>query len=107
MVSNAPPPRPTDPTTGQTLGQPAGTQPGTLQLQQSKQRRRVPAKLITAIVVIGVAVWFILANRQKADIKLWVHTVSASMWVVLLVTFVVGMLFGYFLRRRRPRSKRE
>jgi len=107
MVSNAPPPRPTDTTTGQPLGESTGTQTGTLELQKSRQRRRVPAKLVTTLVVIGIAVWFIVANRQKAQIRLWVPTVSASMWIVLLVTFVVGALFGYFMRRRRPRSSKR
>ncbi|HKE65477.1 MAG TPA: LapA family protein [Micromonosporaceae bacterium] len=105
MVSNAPPPRPTDPTTTQPFGQTTDFSTGAVQRQQ-RTRRRVPGKLIVGLVVFAIALWFILANRQDANIRFWVHTVSAPVWLVLLVTFVVGIAFGFFLRRRRPKGSR-
>ena len=106
MVSNAPPPRPTEATTTQPFGQTDLTG-GAVQQRQQTKRRRVPGKLIAGVIVFAIALWFILANRQHADIRLWVHTVSAPVWLVLLVTFVVGILVGMFVRRWRPKARKD
>ncbi|HEY7173288.1 MAG TPA: LapA family protein [Micromonosporaceae bacterium] len=106
MVSNAPPPRPTDATNTQPLGQTDLTG-GAVEQRQQVKHRRVPGKLIVGVIVFAAALWFILANRQHADIRLWIPTVSAPVWLVLLVTFVVGILFGLVLRRRRPKGRRD
>jgi len=59
------------------------------------------------ILILAAAAWFILANTQDVKIRLWVPTVSAPMWLVLLVTFVAGMLLGLITPRlvRRRRTK--
>ena len=114
MVTNGPQPRPTDPTAGQTLSQPYGqqtTQPtglaptGTTPMQQPKKRVRVPGKVIVGAIVLAIAIWFIAVNSQDVHVKLWVHTVSAPMWLVLVVTLAVGMLLGLLAARRRRRKK--
>jgi len=63
--------------------------------------------VIVTIVILAAALWFIFANTQDVKIRLWVPTVSAPMWLVLLVTFVVGMLLGLITPRlvRRRRTK--
>jgi uncharacterized integral membrane protein len=62
---------------------------------------RIRPKAILAVVIIAATVWFVLVNSQRASIKLWVHTVSAPVWIVLLCTFAAGMILGFLLRRRR------
>lgn len=66
---------------------------------------RIPPKLILAVVIIAAVLWFVLVNNQRGEIKLWVHTVHAPMWLVLLCTFAAGIIAGWLLgrRRRRPR----
>jgi lipopolysaccharide assembly protein A len=61
----------------------------------------VSPKLITAAVIVVAAVWFILVNKERVDIYLWVPKVTAPMWLVLLLTFVAGLVTGLLLRRRR------
>ncbi|HEY9482301.1 MAG TPA: LapA family protein [Micromonosporaceae bacterium] len=110
MVSNAPPPRPSDPPAGQAFGTSTGLPPtgttGAVE-PQPRPRRGVPARLIVMILILAAAAWFILANTQDVKIRLWVPTVSAPMWLVLLVTFVAGMLLGLITPRlvRRRRTK--
>ena len=109
MVSNAPQPRPTDPPAGQSFGEPTGlTSTGVVQQQQQQKRRtRVPAKLVFVAVILAAAIWFILVNRQDTKIKLWVPTVTAPIWLVLLATFIAGILLGLAMPRlmRRRRAK--
>ncbi|HEY2793478.1 MAG TPA: LapA family protein [Micromonosporaceae bacterium] len=69
----------------------------------AKPRRRVPAKAIAILVILAIVLWFALANTNDTDIKLWVKTVSAPVWLVLLCTFAVGVITGFLLRRRRRR----
>ncbi|HZD97527.1 MAG TPA: LapA family protein [Micromonosporaceae bacterium] len=113
MASNAPPPRPSDPPAGQSFGTSTGLPPtgttGAIEPQaRPKRRARVPAKVILTLLILGAALWFIFANTQDVKIRLWVPTVSGPMWLVLLVTFVVGMLLGLLtprlMRRRRTKA---
>ncbi|MEU7181328.1 MULTISPECIES: LapA family protein [Streptomyces] len=56
------------------------------------------------LVVLAVAgVWFIAGNTQSVRIRLWVPTVWAPLWLVLAITAVVALAFGWFLHRRRSR----
>ncbi|MFF2922135.1 LapA family protein [Streptomyces celluloflavus] len=56
------------------------------------------------LVVLAVAgVWFIAGNTQSVRIRLWVPTVWAPLWLVLAITAVVALAFGWLLHRRRSR----
>lgn len=59
---------------------------------------------IAAIVV--AAVWFILVNRHTASIYLWVPKVQAPMWLVILITFVGGLLTGVLVPRRGGKKQK-
>jgi uncharacterized integral membrane protein len=113
MVSNAPPPRPSDPPAGQAFGTSTGLPPtgttGAVEPQARPKRGvRVPPRMIVSLLILAAALWFIFANTQDVKIRLWVPTVSAPMWLVLLVTFAVGMLLGLvtprLMRRRRTKA---
>ena len=61
-------------------------------------------RTIGALVILVAAVWFILVNRETVRIRLWIPTVLAPMWLVLLITFCAGVLTGLLvLRGRRQR----
>jgi uncharacterized integral membrane protein len=71
---------------------------------KSARRRRIPPKLIVALVILVIVLWFAFANTNDAKIKLWVHDVRAPVWLVLLCTFAAGVITGWLLRRRRKPS---
>ncbi len=67
---------------------------------------KITSKTITVLVIVVAAVWFILVNTQKVSIYLWVPKITASLWLVLLITFASGLITGLLLRRRGGRSTR-
>ncbi|MGH3246518.1 MAG: LapA family protein [Trebonia sp.] len=48
--------------------------------------------------------WFIVVNRGRVSIYLWVPKVTAPLWLVLLITFAAGALTGLLVRRAKKRS---
>src|SRR5215204_1920785 len=96
MASYTPPPGQDQPT--------PVTQPGA---QPPKQRGvRVSPKGILILLLLAIALWFVFANTGDTEIKLWVKTVTAPLWLVLLCTFVVGMITGWLVHRRRTAGTR-
>jgi len=83
------------PTAERTEGHRAARRPGI----------RISPKLITAVVIVAAAVWFILVNKSRVDIYLWVPKLTAPMWLVLLLTFAGGLLTGLLLRRNRRQDQ--
>ena len=61
---------------------------------------KITSKTITILVILVAAIWFILVNTQRVSIYLWVPKVTAPLWLVLVITFAVGLLAGLLLRRR-------
>ncbi|GAA2096509.1 hypothetical protein GCM10009759_25810 [Kitasatospora saccharophila] len=58
-----------------------------------------------AFLILGVlAIWFIAANTASVQIRLWIPTVTLPLWLVLLVTLLVGAALGWLLVRRRARG---
>jgi uncharacterized integral membrane protein len=73
----------------------------------AKRSGLLSPKLIGAVLIIAAAVWFILANTAKAHIRLWIPTVTAPMWLVLLVTFVGGLVTGILMQRRTKKQQQQ
>ncbi|MGW2088260.1 LapA family protein [Streptomyces sp. NPDC001880] len=65
--------------------------------------RNVRVRTIGAVVLAGLAIWFIAANTGSVRIRLWIPTVTLPLWAVLAVTLVAGMVLGGYLFRRRGR----
>jgi LPXTG-motif cell wall-anchored protein len=63
--------------------------------------RRIPPKAIVGLVIAAAVIWFAFANTRETGITFWVKTLTAPMWLVLLGTFLAGLLTGWLLRRRR------
>ena len=61
----------------------------------------VTSKRVTILVIVVAAIWFIVANTGSVSIHLWVPSVTAPLWVVLLITFAGGLITGLLLRRNR------
>jgi uncharacterized integral membrane protein len=59
------------------------------------------AKLIPALILVGVLVVFCLANTQKVTVDFLATETEAPLILVLVVTAVVGALLGALLRFSR------
>lgn len=62
---------------------------------------RISPNQWVAIILTALVVVFIAANRHRVDIEFLLMTIRSPMWLVLLVTFVIGWLAGLLTRRRR------
>lgn len=67
----------------------------------STKRRRVPVKLIVALVLVALAIVFIVQNRQETNIYLLLWTISGPLWSALTGVLVFGGVAGFLLVRRR------
>ena len=68
--------------------------------------RLATPKAFLGMLLTAAAVWFIIANNGHVRIHLWVTWVSARMWLVLLITFLAGMVVGFLFSRRRAKQRR-
>jgi lipopolysaccharide assembly protein A len=63
--------------------------------------RRVAMRYWVALILVALAALFVAQNRERVRVHvLWV-TVESPMWSILVIIFVVGLLIGQLLRRRR------
>lgn len=62
-------------------------------------------RLITAGVILALAVWFILANTEEVGVKLWLVRVETPMWIMITVVFLAGWAVGALLRRRSAKKR--
>ncbi|WP_411140214.1 LapA family protein [Streptomyces sp. x-80] len=63
----------------------------------------ITSRAVGLVVLAVAAVWFIAGNTQSVRIRLWVPTVWAPLWLVLAITAVVAVAFGWYLGRRGSR----
>lgn len=73
-------------------------------------RRSLLAKVSTgqwlALVFVVLALIFVLSNRRRVDIEFLLVTVTSPMWLILLIMFVIGLLSGALLMRKKGRAPR-
>lgn len=62
------------------------------------------ARQTLAAVVAVVALVFILQNTDEVTVDAFTVTLTAPLWLVLGGLFVLGVLVGMLLQRRRSRS---
>ncbi len=64
-------------------------------------------KAIGAVVAVIMLVWFIAANSQQVQVTWWVFDTSTSLFVVILISALLGAGITYFLTRVRHRTSRD
>lgn len=57
-----------------------------------------------AVVIVAVAAVFILQNTDRVTIELFPVNVDAPLWLVLTGMFIVGLVVGALVGRRRAGS---
>ena len=60
-------------------------------------------KFIISIILLVIVVLFVLQNTQVVEVQLLFWTVSMSRALMLLGTFLIGIITGLLLRR--PKHK--
>ncbi|MFC5952922.1 DUF1049 domain-containing protein [Pseudonocardia lutea] len=73
----------------------------TTQRPAGRARRTVSPRLVVALVVMVLALVFVLQNRGPVNVYLFTLTLSAPLWLLLVVMIAVGLLVGVVVTRRR------
>jgi lipopolysaccharide assembly protein A len=68
-----------------------------------RRARRLRVRHWLAIILIVLAAIFVVQNTVRHEIHLLWVTVEAATWLVLIVIFLVGVMTGALLGRRRRR----
>ncbi|WNI18615.1 DUF1049 domain-containing protein [Actinacidiphila sp. ITFR-21] len=69
-------------------------------------RELVTAGRIAVLVLTALALIFIFENTRRIRIRLVIPEVTMRLWAALLITFVVGLLCGAYLRFLARRTRR-
>ena len=64
-------------------------------------RRRMSPRQILVLVIVVLAALFIVLNRDPVQIRFFTLTVTASLWLLLVVMLVLGAIVGVLVGRRR------
>ncbi|AVZ76255.1 DUF1049 domain-containing protein [Streptomyces lunaelactis] len=64
--------------------------------------RFTPARIIVIVIAI-LAVVFIFENTRHVKVRLLIPEVTMPLYLSFLAMFVIGVLCGWFLFRRRAR----
>jgi uncharacterized integral membrane protein len=68
-----------------------------------RDRRDELTRIGIIVVVLGLLVWFALANDQHVSVDFLVTTHSARLIVVIVISAVLGAIAGQLVARRRRR----
>ncbi|MCV7202220.1 DUF1049 domain-containing protein [Mycolicibacterium peregrinum] len=69
--------------------------------ETARPARRPALRYWVALILVALAAIFVAQNRDRVGVHvLWV-TVESPMWFILVIIFVMGLLIGLLLRRRR------
>lgn len=72
-----------------------------------KRKSRVKIKLIVAAALAVLMVLFILSNSQSVEVSYMTVDGRAPLWVVLVVTALVGGLLGQALEATLRKARRD
>ena len=80
-----------------------------LPLQESSDGpdRRLIARLVVALVVVVLAILFVVQNSDRVEMSFVFFTVTARLWVGLLVALILGALLGQVVEMLWERRKRR
>jgi lipopolysaccharide assembly protein A len=77
-------------------------------MRRGKAIGRVLAAHWLVVVLAVAAAVFIGQNRQRVSIDLFSAQLTAPLWLILLITILVGLIIGMLTaRQRRRRAERR
>lgn len=71
------------------------------------QRRSISPKTVVVLILAALVGVFILQNRQSTTLTFISTDKSFPLWIVLLVTAVVGGILGQLVERSIRKERRE
>ncbi|MBW2064859.1 MAG: LapA family protein [Deltaproteobacteria bacterium] len=71
----------------------------------SSKKSLVTFKNIVFVILIILVIIFIIQNTQPVEVKFLPWKLSLPSAVILLGTFLVGLIVGWLARRVRPRKQ--
>lgn len=69
--------------------------------RQEPGRRRVPARVVTGLALVVLAVVLAVENRDLVEIRLLVPVVALPLWTALAGMLVIGVIVGLLVGRPR------
>ncbi|KMT61425.1 hypothetical protein X560_0005 [Listeria fleischmannii 1991] len=63
----------------------------------NKEKSGVSVKLIINIIIAVLLIAFMIANRQMVDINLFVGTISTPIFMVILVSVILGWIMKWLV----------
>jgi uncharacterized integral membrane protein len=64
-------------------------------------RRRISPRQIVALVVIALTLIFIVQNRDTVQVHFFGLTVTAALWLLLIIMVALGVIIGMLAGRRK------
>lgn len=64
-------------------------------------------KNIIFFILVVLVVIFVLQNTQVVEFNFLAWTISMSKALLLLITFVLGIVVGWLARRVRPKARKK
>lgn len=61
--------------------------------------RALATRAVTGLVLVGLAVVFMVENRDLVDIRVLVPVVSMPLWTALGAMLLIGFVVGLLVRR--------
>ena len=84
-----------------------GPKEGSIRGAIRKRETRDNVRIVTALVIVGLLIAFVIANSEKVSIHFLLFTSSVRLIWVLVVTALLGGLADRLLVIRRARMRRE
>ncbi|KMM46292.1 hypothetical protein CWIS_06060 [Cellulomonas sp. A375-1] len=74
--------------------------------QQPVESKPVPWRPILGLIVLAAALVLIFQNADEYPVHLFWTSVTMPLWILLAITFVLGVVVGWMLKTRRARRNR-
>jgi uncharacterized integral membrane protein len=68
--------------------------------QEGTPARRLDNRQILTAIAVGLLVWFAISNWQSVTIHFWLTTARAPLFLVIVVSALLGGIVIRFARRR-------
>jgi uncharacterized integral membrane protein len=70
---------------------------------ETPRRRRLNARVVFVLLLLALFVVFVSQNDRKTRVDFLVEHVTARLWILLVVSAVVGVVLGALVARPRRR----
>lgn len=71
--------------------------------RESGRDRAVLARLVVAVVIVALVIWFAVANSQRVEVDYLVFSRDSRLVYVIIGSAVLGAIADRLIRRRRAR----